>query len=211
MVRCKRDHVAVQLCEFCMRTDTNPQHLRRDRGESKKVPINAGGALQISYAVPSNGAIGLESTAHRPSSALAWPRRGGLQPGWPWIMPIFQPRAVRGRCTPKAGCPESIGVSAGRATRRAALSGTLETCPVFEQAPEKQMAGHLPGHFANAESSNLVANALPCAAFDFRTVEADILQHPVVEHRQFTDGGTITRPGFKRGNKRCNPHDGFLQ
>lgn len=55
-----------------------------------------------------------------------------------------------------------------------------------------------------------VADAVPGAAFDFGAIETDIPQHPIVEHGQFTHRDAITRPGPKRSNKRCNPHDGLF-
>jgi hypothetical protein len=48
---------------------------------------------------------------------------------------------------------------------------------------------------------------LPGSAFDFRAVDTDILQRPIVEVRQLPHGSAIARPGAKRGNKRCNPHN----
>lgn len=45
MVRCKRDYVAVQLCNFCMSKDTNPQQLWQCRHQIEKMPINAGGCI----------------------------------------------------------------------------------------------------------------------------------------------------------------------
>jgi hypothetical protein len=68
----------------------------------------------------------------------------------------------------------------------------------------------MPGHLANRvvgsvrPGSNL--GGLPGSAFDFRAIDTNILQRPVVEIRQLPHGGAIARPGAKRDNKRCNPH-----
>jgi hypothetical protein len=68
----------------------------------------------------------------------------------------------------------------------------------------------MPGHLANRvvgsvrPGSNL--GGLPGSAFDFRAIDTNILQRPIVEIRQLPHGGTIARPGAKRDNKRCNPH-----
>jgi len=55
----------------------------------------------------------------------------------------------------------------------------------------------------------LSLRALPGSARNLRTMQTDIPQRAIVEIRQLSNGGAITRPGSKRGNKRCNPHDSF--
>ena len=94
--------------------------------------------------------------------------------------------------------------------RPAVLSCRSPACPTQTACRSKANGRAVPGHFTENDSAtnkSLSARALPGSARNLRTIQSDIPQRAVVELRQLPNSGAITRPGSKRGDKRCNPHN----